>query len=109
MTENISHAKRIRESIRSEFRNRDNLETDAAFYAELQSLYQEYKREILEKIEEGVSDSHIKGFRNGLFVFSVALFCFGRLDVAEDILVRVLTFHLKTKILTAKFLIFTNP
>lgn len=86
MTENISYAKRIREILRSEFRNRDNLQTDAAFYHELQNLYQEYKTEILEKTSEGVSDSDIKGFRNGLFVLSVTLFCFGRLDVAEDIL-----------------------
>ena len=86
MTENISHAKLIRESIRSEFRNRNNLETDTAFYAELQSLYQEHKSEILEKVNEGASDSDIKGIRNGVYILSVALFCFGRLDVAEDIL-----------------------
>ncbi|MEO0933656.1 MAG: hypothetical protein AAFY21_07825 [Cyanobacteria bacterium J06641_2] len=86
MSENTSHARRIREMLRCEFRNRDNLQTDAAFYHELQNLYQEYKREILAKTNEGVPDSDIKGFRNGLFVLSVGLFCFGRLDVAEDIL-----------------------
>ena len=86
MTENISYAKRIRESVRYDFRNRANLETDAAFYAELQSLDQEYKREILEKTSEGASDSNIKAIKNGLFVLSVGRFCFGRLDVAEDIL-----------------------
>lgn len=51
MSENISYARRIREMLRYEFPNRANLQTDAAFYAELQSLYQEYKREILEKIQ----------------------------------------------------------
>ncbi|MEO0840394.1 MAG: hypothetical protein AAF063_16000 [Cyanobacteria bacterium J06643_5] len=86
MSENTSHARRIREMLRCEFRNRDNLQTDAAFYHELQNLYQEYKREIVEKTSEGLPDSDIKGFRNGLFVLSVALFCFGRLDVAEDVL-----------------------
>ena len=86
MTENISYARRIREMLRSEFRNRDNLETDAAFYNELESLYREHKEEILEKTSEGVPDSDIKGIKNGVFILSVALFCFGRFDVAEDIL-----------------------
>ncbi len=85
-TENIPYARRIREALRSGFRNSADLQTDAAFYAELQSLYQEHKKEILEKISEGVSDSEIKAVRNGVYILSVALFCFGRLDVAEDIL-----------------------
>ncbi len=83
MTE-ISDARRIQESIRSEFRNSAELVTDADFYTELQYWYEDSKRDL--KINEEASESRIKATRNGLFVISVGLFCFGRLDVAEDIL-----------------------
>jgi hypothetical protein len=84
MSENISYARRIRESIRGEFRNSNKLVTDVDLYEELQYWYQDSKNDL--KVNREASESHIKATRNGLFVLSIGLFSFGRLDVAEDIL-----------------------
>ncbi|MGB3756612.1 MAG: hypothetical protein WBA07_09590 [Rivularia sp. (in: cyanobacteria)] len=71
MTENISYARRTRESVRSDFRNSAELVTDAAFYAELQYWYEDSKRDL--KINEEASESRIKATKNGLFLISVGL------------------------------------
>ncbi|MGB3642565.1 MAG: hypothetical protein WBA39_34035 [Rivularia sp. (in: cyanobacteria)] len=49
----------------------------------MQYWYEDSKRDL--KINEEASESRIKATKNGLFVIYVGLFCFGRLDVAEDI------------------------
>ncbi|MEO1765197.1 MAG: hypothetical protein AAFR83_25365 [Cyanobacteria bacterium J06629_18] len=89
MSANISQAKRYREMVRFELKRcppPPDSNPDKALYIHLQVLYQEHKSILLKLIDENVSESEIKLQKVGLFLLSVGLFTYGRLDVAEDIL-----------------------
>lgn len=89
MIKNTSPARHFRKSIRSEFRRYQeppNSDTDTAFREYLESEYESAKSRLSNLLSKGASELVVKGERNGLFVISVGLFTFGRLDVAEDIL-----------------------
>lgn len=55
-------------------------------YEHLESEYEKAKNRISALFDSGESQSIIKSHKNGLFIISVGLFAYGRLDVAEDIL-----------------------
>ncbi|BAY22448.1 hypothetical protein NIES2100_22110 [Calothrix sp. NIES-2100] len=88
MSERISTARHFRKSIFSEFRRYQtspDAEPDTAFCQYLESEYEKAKSRLSNLINQGASASDLKAEKNGLFIISIGLFTFGRLDVAEDI------------------------
>lgn len=64
--------------------NRDN---DLAMFEFAESVYEESKREMMSLLDSNTSEANIiKSTKLSLFLMSVTLFAFGRLDVAQDIL-----------------------
>lgn len=89
MVENTSPAKHFRESIRSEVQKylvNTNYDSDTDLRNYLESEYEKVKIRLSKLLNEVVSESYLKSEKNGLFIISVGLFTFGRLDVADDIL-----------------------
>jgi hypothetical protein len=89
MAENTSPARHFRKSILSEFHQylaSSNSGLDTAFHKYLESEYKKVKIRLLNLFNQAASESALKSEKNGLFLISVGLFTFGRLDVAEDIL-----------------------
>ncbi|ALF55688.1 hypothetical protein ACX27_27100 [Nostoc piscinale CENA21] len=89
MAENTSPARKFRKSILSEFQkyvSNTNAEFDTEFYTYLECEYDKVKIKLSKLFNEGTSELLLKAEKNGLFLISVELFTFGRLDVAEDIL-----------------------
>ena len=89
MSANISQAKRYREMVRFEFKRcppPPDSNPDKAFHIHLEALYKKDKKVLLKLVDENASESEIRNQKVGLFILSVGLFTYGRLDVAEDIL-----------------------
>jgi hypothetical protein len=91
MTNKISAAREFREILRPRISSKINeastdSEADIALYECLESDYEKAKYRLSQKLAEGASESLVKATINDLFIISVGLFAFGRLDVAEDIL-----------------------
>lgn len=89
MSANISQARRYREMVRFEFKRcppPPDSNPDKAFRIHLEALYEQEKKQLLSLVDENASESEIRNRKAGLFLISVGLFTYGRLDVAEDIL-----------------------
>jgi hypothetical protein len=91
MVEINSQAKRYREIVRAEFKLSRmqiplNLDSDTALFSFLENLYNATKERLSSLINESASDLIIQAEKAALFVFSVGIFTFGRLNVVEDIL-----------------------
>jgi hypothetical protein len=65
-----------------------NLDSDTEFYHYLERCYNADKKALDDAGIKKGSPKSVSGITNGLFVFAVGLFTFGRLDVAEDIVHR---------------------
>ncbi|OUL29672.1 hypothetical protein BV378_05740 [Nostoc sp. RF31YmG] len=91
MTNNVLTAREFREILRSRISSKINeastdSEADIALLECLESDYEAAKSKLSRLLAEGASESLVKGTRITLFIISVGLFAFGRLDAAEDIL-----------------------
>jgi hypothetical protein len=91
MTNNVSSARRYREIVRPRTVPKTNeasthSEADINLREFLESEYEKEKSKLLQLITEGASETVIKSESFFLFLISVGLFTFGRLDVYQDIL-----------------------
>ena len=91
-----SQANRYRAMVRSEIRyvggqavSCSTLDSDMALCTILKNLYNESKERLSQLQDKNASESIIKSEKVSLFVLSAGLFTFGRLDVAEDILIGI--------------------
>lgn len=69
--------------------NENDIESDDEFYTYLDSSYRADKQALQEAGYVVGSPKSVSGVTNGMFVFAVGLFTYGRLDVVEDIVKRI--------------------
>lgn len=91
MIDNLSPARRFRSAIRPRTVPKINetstdSEADIALRELLEAEYEKEKSRLLQLFTERASEHAVKGETIFLFMISVGLFTFGRLDVAQDIL-----------------------